>query len=165
MPSFKSNRWTLLVICTSLAHFTKVRGENIIPKDTETSWRRTKLEPPFHRLSSCVLDFHRREAFFDALPDYRKRWTGPHSGRDVSAEALLRLRGGSGIDTVSTTTASVGSLVRKFIAWVGAAKTRCWTLLVICILFESASTNLSKYAKETGSVPVFALACFIYLTW
>jgi len=53
----------------------------------------------------------------------------------------------------------------KFTNFVGASKTRCLVLLLCSILLESYATALSKHAKDTGSLLVFARACSLYLMW
>lgn len=70
---------------------------------------------------------------------------------------LTHLRGGGVI--ASSVVEAAKSVIKK----VGASKANCYAVLVTCILLETVSTSLSKYAKENSSPIHFLMACGIYI--
>ena len=49
------------------------------------------------------------------------------------------------------------------LADIGASKTKCWMLLLVCILADCLATALSKKAHDIASVSLLVAACVLYL--
>jgi hypothetical protein len=70
---------------------------------------------------------------------------------------LLSIRGGGGGIIVSAARAMLDSI--------SASKTKCWILLIVCILAETWATSLSKTARDEQSPSIFAASLLLYSAW
>lgn len=73
----------------------------------------------------------------------------------LAVRQLLVGRGGGSAALVAST--------KSLMASVGTSQNTCWMVLGVTVLLEALSASLSKHARDIGSMPLFVLACGIYL--
>lgn len=72
------------------------------------------------------------------------------NGISKKMSVFLKIRGGS------------NNVLSDFSSYIGRSKWRCWVVLVLAILTDTASTTLMKIAKDESSFPKLVASYFGY---